>query len=161
LLSAARDEYRRTASNDTPAGRAVNRWEDRMSQEVQQPMPRLAIVHALVFTAGVLLAVAGIVAHVPHLLVVAGPCLVFAGCMVALGIRITLQGPLGHVMRAALGRTRVLTRYMRAVGWILAGILVTAWGLERIRAGEQHGPPVLQDPAVSQQLSAARVRPTT
>jgi len=121
-----------------------------MTEYVRQPMLRLAMVHAVVFSLGVLLAVGGLVGHQPYLLVVAGPCLVFAGFMVALGTHISLTGPVGGMLRAALGHTRVVTRYLRAVVWILAGILVSAWGLERLRAGEQHGPPVLQDPAVSQ-----------
>jgi hypothetical protein len=121
-----------------------------MSEQLDQPTARLAIVHAVVFAAGVLLLVVGLLAHVPQLLIVAGPCFVMAGLLVALGTRITFAGPIGSVLRAALGRTRVLTRYLRATLWILAGVLATAWGVERMRAGEHRGPPILHDFMIGQ-----------
>jgi hypothetical protein len=117
-----------------------------VSAELTETQSRLAVVHAVVYAAGVVLLIAGIFGHVPVLLLLAGPCLAMSGALIWVGTHISLTGPVGGMLRKLLGPSRVVSMHMRAVFWILAGVLVTAWGLVGLR---DHGPQLVpQDPVI-------------
>lgn len=114
---------------------------------------RLAIVHALAYSAGILLLVVGLLAHKPALLLVAGPCLSISGGLIWAGTHFSLAGPVGQILRGVLGRSRVATLHLRAALWVGVGILVTLWGMSNMRAVRE--PLMPQDPAISRYVSAA------
>lgn len=96
----------------------------------------------MVYVAGVLLLIAGLFGHVPALLLLSGPCLAVSGALIWVGTHITLTGPVGGMLRKLLGPSRVISMHMRAVFWILAGVLVTAWGVASLGGGSpQLAPP--------------------
>ena len=105
----------------------------------------LALLHASLFSVGLLSLLVGLAIGVPLLLVVAGPCLALSGLLIWVGSRITLMGPLGDALRMALGRTRVITLHVRAVVWLLIGILVTIWGIRAMRDAHRE-PPLWRQP---------------
>lgn len=112
---------------------------------VTDPAPsRLVFAHAAIFTAGVLTFFLSVVGSTPYLLLVSGPCFIVSGILVGLGTRITLAGPLGGLLRAALGGPRVTMLWIRALVWIGAGLLVTFYGIERLVHENPNGrePPV-------------------
>lgn len=107
---------------------------------VADPAPsRLVFAHAAIFTAGVLTFFLSVIGSTPYLLLVSGPCFVVSGILVGLGTRITLAGPLGGLLRAALGGPRVTMLWIRALVWIGAGLLVTLYGIERLVHENQKG----------------------
>lgn len=112
----------------------------------------MAVVHAVVYATGLLVLVAGIFAHAPFLLLVAGPCLAISGALIWVGTHITLAGPVGDMLRKLLGRSRVASMHLRAAFWVLVGVLVTVWGAAALRASERElrAP---QDPMISQRVS--------
>jgi hypothetical protein len=119
-----------------------------VNNELAQSQSRLAVVHAVVYAAGLLLLIAGIFGEAPVLLLLAGPCLAVSGALIWVGTHITLAGPVGGMLRTLLGRSRVVSMHMRAVFWILAGVLVTAWGFVGLRA-RSHSPELApQDPLI-------------
>jgi len=105
-----------------------------VTTELEQSQSRLAVLHASVYALGLLLLVAGVFAHSAYLLVFAGPCLVMSGALIWVGTRIGLGGPVGQILRAILGRSRIATMQLRALFWVLAGILVLLWGIAGLRA---------------------------
>jgi hypothetical protein len=114
--------------------------------ELAQSQSRLAVVHAVVYAAGLVLLIAGIFGRVPVLLLVAGPCLAVSGALIWVGTQITLTGPVGGMLRKLLGPSRVASMHLRALFWILAGVLVTAWGFVGLaRHGDELSP---QDPLI-------------
>ena len=113
---------------------------------------RLAIVHALAYSTGILLLVVGLLAHMPALLLVAGPCLSISGGLIWAGTHFSLVGPVGQILRGVLGRSRVATMHLRAALWVGVGILVTLWGLSSMRSVRE--PLLPQDPAISRYVSA-------
>jgi hypothetical protein len=108
---------------------------------------RLAIVHALAYTLGMILLVAGLLSHKPSLLLIAGPCLSISGGLIWAGTHFTLAGPVGQILRSILGRSRVATLHLRAALWVCLGILITIWGLSALRATREQIIP--QDPAIT------------
>jgi hypothetical protein len=106
----------------------------------------LAVVHAVVYAAGLLLLISGIFGHAPVLLLLAGPCLAVSGALIWVGTHVTLTGPVGGMLRKLLGPSRVVSMHMRAVFWMLAGVLVMLWGLVALRAHGSQLP--LQDPLI-------------
>lgn len=96
-------------------------------------VPTLALLHASLFSVGLLCLLVGLSIDLPYLLLVSGPCLALSGLLIWVGSRITLMGPLGDALRLALGRTRVFTLHLRAVVWLLVGILITLLGLRGMR----------------------------
>ena len=106
----------------------------------------MAVVHAVVYAVGVLLLIAGIFGEVPMLLVLAGPCLAVSGALIWVGTQITLAGPVGAMLRKLLGPSRVVSMHLRAAFWVLAGVLVTIWGMTGLRAHESELSP--QDPVI-------------
>jgi hypothetical protein len=109
---------------------------------------RLAVVHALAYSLGMILLVAGLLAHTPYLLLIAGPCLSISGGLIWAGTHFSLAGPVGQILRSILGRSRVATLHLRAALWVGLGILVTLWGVLSVRAPERdHMLP--QDPTIS------------
>lgn len=106
------------------------------------------MVHAVVYAAGLVFLIAGIFGHVPVLLLLAGPCLAVSGALIWVGTHISLTGPVGGMLRQLLGPSRVVSMHLRAVFWILAGVLVTAWGLVGLRG---NGPQLVpEDPVIGQ-----------
>lgn len=128
-----------------------------MTSELAQSQSRLAVVHAVVYAAGLVLLIAGIFGHVPVLLLLAGPCLAVSGALIWVGTHISLTGPVGGMLRKLLGPSRVASMHLRAVFWILAGVLVTAWGFVGLRGqGPQLAP---QDPLIGLHAPSARLCP--
>ena len=117
-----------------------------MSTELAESQSRLAAVHAVVYAAGVLLLIAGIFGQVPMLLLLAGPCLAVSGALIWVGTQITLAGPVGAMLRKLLGPSRVVSMHLRAAFWVLAGVLVTIWGMTNLRAHDAEVSP--QDPVI-------------
>lgn len=114
----------------------------------EQSQSRLAMLHAVVYASGMVFLVGGLFARTPYLLLVAGPFLAISGALIWVGTHFTLAGPVGSILRGLLGRPRVATMHLRAVFWVLMGVLVTLWGLASIRA--QRGTLLLpQDPVIS------------
>ena len=117
-----------------------------MTTEHAQSQSRLAVVHAVTYAVGLVLLIAGIFGQAPVLLLVAGPCLAVSGALIWVGTHISLTGPVGGMLRKLLGPSRVVSMHLRAVFWILAGALVTAWGFVGLRG---HGPQLApQDPVI-------------
>jgi hypothetical protein len=119
-----------------------------VSSEHAQSQSRLAVVHAVVYAAGLILLIAGIFGQAPVLLLLAGPCLAVSGALIWVGTHITLTGPVGAMLRGLLGRSRVASMHLRAVFWMLVGVLVTAWGVVGLRAHDTQLSP--QDPVISE-----------
>jgi hypothetical protein len=109
---------------------------------------RLAVVHALAYSFGMILLLAGLLAHAPYLLLIAGPCLSISGGLIWAGTHFTLAGPVGQMLRTLLGRSRVASMHLRAALWVGIGILVTLWGAFSMRAPE-HDHMLPQDPTIS------------
>lgn len=106
----------------------------------------MAVVHAVVYAAGVLFLISGIFGEVPMLLLLAGPCLAVSGALIWVGTQITLAGPVGAMLRRLLGPSRVVSMHLRAAFWVLAGVLVTIWGMTGLRASDNELAP--QDPVI-------------
>lgn len=119
-----------------------------MTIDEAQSHSRLAVVHALAYSLGIILLIAGVLARAPYLLLIAGPCLSISGGLIWAGTHFTLAGPVGQILRRLLGRSRVATMHLRAALWVGVGILVTLWGVASMRAprGEHVLP---QDPVIS------------
>jgi hypothetical protein len=105
----------------------------------------LVLLHASVFSVGVVTLLVGLAIKLPGLLLLAGPCLSVSGILIWVGSRITFAGPLGDVLRLALGRTRVITIHLRALMWLLIGIVVTVYAVDRMRASDSE-PPLRDQP---------------
>jgi hypothetical protein len=121
---------------------------DNIQREPSQS--RLAVLHALVYASGMLLLLAGLFARTAYLLLLAGPFLAISGGLIWVGAYVTLAGPVGSILRGILGRQRVATMHLRAVFWVLIGVLITLWGVASIR--NQRGNLLLpQDPVISLQ----------
>jgi hypothetical protein len=70
----------------------------------------------------------------------------------------SLTGPVGGMLRKLLGPSRVVSMHLRAVFWILAGVLVTAWGLVGLRG---QGPELVpDDPVIGLQAPSVSPQPT-
>jgi hypothetical protein len=106
----------------------------------------LAVVHAVVYAVGLLLLISGIFGEAPLLLLLAGPCLAVSGALIWVGTHISLAGPVGAMLRKLLGPSRVVSMHLRALFWVLAGLLVTIWGLASLRT--QESPMSPQDPVI-------------
>lgn len=145
-----------SADADPSSHRAVSVYLGCVTTELAQSQSRLAVVHAVVYAAGLVLLVAGIFGQVPVLLLLAGPCLAVSGALIWVGTHISLTGPVGGMLRKLLGPSRVVSMHLRAVFWILAGVLVTAWGLVGLRAGPQLAP---QDPVIGHYAPSAKLCP--
>jgi hypothetical protein len=128
-----------------------------VTTEIAESQSRLAVVHAVVYAAGLVLLIAGIFGQIPVLLLLAGPCLAVSGALIWVGTHISLTGPVGGMLRKLLGPSRVVSMHLRAVFWILAGVLVTAWGFVGLRdQGPQLAP---QDPVIGLYAPSAKLCP--
>ena len=107
----------------------------------------LQVAHAAAFSLGLLALVVGVFINQPIWYLIAGPCLTLSGGLILVGLRVTFAGPAGEMLRAALGASQVRRISVRAVFWVLAGLLITIWGVERMRAQRNSEPP-LQEPLV-------------
>lgn len=119
-----------------------------MPTDTEQSQSRLAVLHACVYAAGIVLFVAGLFGKVAYLLVLSGPCLAISGGLIWVGTQIQLGGPVGKILRGLLGRSRVITMQLRAAFWVLAGVLVTLWGIAGMRAQEASPPLAPSDPTI-------------
>ena len=142
-----------SADQDPSSHRAGRVYLGCVTTELAQSQSRLAVVHAVVYAAGLVLLVAGIFGRVPVLLLLAGPCLAVSGALIWVGTHISLTGPVGGMLRKLLGPSRVVSMHLRAVFWILAGVLVTAWGLVGLRGQSPRLAP--QDPLIGLYAPAA------
>lgn len=106
----------------------------------REQVSMLSVVHAALFTLGIMTFLAGIALRVPALLTVSGPCLASSGALIWVGSRITLAGPLGDALRLALGRTRLVTIRIRAVLWVVIGVLVTLLGIQGLQRSPEDMP---------------------
>jgi len=57
-----------------------------------------------------------------------------SGTLILIGSRITFSGPVGDMLRAILGQSRVRQIHLRAVVWVVAGILISVYGAQCVRA---------------------------
>lgn len=129
---------------------------DVTNELVAHSQSRLAVVHAVVYAAGLLLLISGIFGDAPVLLLLAGPCLAVSGALIWVGTHITLTGPVGGMLRKLLGPSRVVSMHLRALFWILAGVLVMAWGVMALR---DEGPKLApQDPVIGLQAQLPPLR---
>jgi hypothetical protein len=128
------------------AQRALGRHEARPLKLDRKRPSRLVLLHGALFSVGVATLLVGWTIAAPSLLLVSGPCLSLSGLLIWVGSRITFAGPLGAALRAALGRTRVFTLHLRAVIWLLLGILITAWGIHGLLDARDREPPLLRQP---------------
>jgi len=117
-----------------------------VATDAEQSQSRLAVLHACVYAAGIILLVAGLFGQAAYLLLLAGPCLAISGALIWVGTQISLAGPVGNILRGLLGRSRVATMQLRAAFWVLAGVLVTLWGIASMHEPQQFMP---SDPAIS------------
>src|SRR5262245_58428848 len=87
----------------------------------------IVFAHAVAFSTVAVTLLAGLFTGVPILFLIAGPCFFASGLLIALGSHITFGGPTGRMLRAVLGPARVARVNGRALIWLLAGVLITAW----------------------------------
>lgn len=99
-----------------------------------------AVLHAVVFTLGMLTLLFGLSLQWPALLLVAGPCLAASGLLIWVGVHVTLAGPFGDALRVALGTGRALSLHLRALLWLCIGIAVTVFGIRAMRDGDATPP---------------------
>lgn len=93
------------------------------------PHSRLEVLHATLFTFGFFLSFVGLVAGIPEVFLVSGPCLMLSAVLIWFGVRVTFAGKIGGVLRAALGPARLLSIHARALAWLLIGLALTGWGV--------------------------------
>lgn len=110
------------------------------------PPSRLQLAHAMTFAIGLFGTLAGVLTGDPYFFVVAGPCLSISGALVLFGSRVAFRGQVGNTLRAVLGPARVRRLNMHALIWLLAGMLVSAWGVEGVR--QRNVDHFLDDPSV-------------
>jgi hypothetical protein len=103
----------------------------------------MQIAHAIAFSTGLVTLI--IATFSTHALwyVIAGPCLALSGGLILVGCRLTFHGAVGDALRAALGASKVRRLNLRAVVWVLAGIWISVYGVDRMRAERN----VARDPA--------------
>jgi hypothetical protein len=104
------------------------------------PPSVLQVAHAMLFSAGLVSLLIAIFSAHALWYVIAGPCLAVSGGLILVGSRLTFDGPIGDVLRAALGASTVRRLNVRAVIWVFAGLLISVWGLERMRAERNDRP---------------------
>lgn len=107
--------------------------------------PPLVLLHSSLFSVGVVTLLVGLVIDVPGLLLIAGPCLTASGILIWVGSRINFAGPVGDMLRLALGRTRVITIHLRALLWLVVGLVVTFYAIDRLGASDSE-PPLHEQP---------------
>jgi len=107
----------------------------------------LQVAHAALFSVGLVALLVSTFTRDPLWLLVAGPCLTASGSLILIGSRITFRGPVGHMLRAVLGQSRVRQIHLRAVVWVVAGILISLYGMQCVRATRDVDP-VQDDPLV-------------
>lgn len=105
---------------------------------------RLVATHAVAFGVGTVSALIGAFTSHSQWLLVAGPCLIVSGLLIGVGSRITFAGPAGDLLRTVLGPARVRIINLRAIVWVLAGLLLCLWGFERLHQPEDEQ--LLQEP---------------
>jgi hypothetical protein len=94
----------------------------------------MQIAHALTFSLGLVALIVGTFTTHGIWYVIAGPCLVLSGGLILVGCRLTFRGVVGDVLRAALGASKVRRLNLRAIVWVLAGVWLSIYGVERMRS---------------------------
>ena len=113
-----------------------------MTAQKQVFYPPIVLTHAIAFSAGAMTLVAGLLdAKQPYWFLIAGSCFVASGLLIMLGSHVTFGGAAGRTLRAVLGPARVARVNGRALLFILAGLLATAWGIEVLGARREAAPP--------------------
>ncbi|HKU43210.1 MAG TPA: hypothetical protein VJR89_33850 [Polyangiales bacterium] len=108
-----------------------------MTERVDPPLSSLQVVHACAFSGGLVAYMAAVLTSNPALYLLAGPLLAASGALILLGCRITFRGPLGDIMRVALGRGVVRRATTRGVIWLVLGLLISVWGVTRVRRHDE------------------------
>ena len=118
-----------------------------MKEPPDPPLSMLQILHATTFVGGLASFVVAAVTMKPLWYLVSGPLLAVSGALILFGCRIAFRGPVGDMLRVALGRGRVWRSTARGVIWLLLGILVSVWGVAQARSQKANGLPL--DPGVA------------
>jgi hypothetical protein len=118
-----------------------------MKDPVESPLSTLQILHAVTFVGGLVGLVVAAVTMKPVWYLVSGPLLAASGALILFGCRIAFGGPIGSVLRIALGRGRIWRSTSRGLIWLLLGILVSIWGF--VRAGSHETDELELDPGVA------------
>jgi hypothetical protein len=124
-----------------------------MIRQYDSPPSNLQIAHATAFSGGLVSLLIGTFTGRSIWFVASGPCLAVSGILILLGCRITFGGPIGTVLRASLGASRVRRLNLRALVWVFAGALISVWGIQRMRA-ERNSERLLQEPIAAEALSS-------
>lgn len=120
-----------------------------MASRIEPHPSALQVAHAALFSLGLVALLVSTFTRDAHWLLLAGPCLTTSGALILIGSRITFSGPVGDVLRAALGSSRVRKMRMRAVIWVVAGILISVSGVQCVRAKQEADS--VQDPLFTQE----------
>jgi hypothetical protein len=115
------------------------------------PPSGMQIAHALAFSAGLVAMIIGTFTNHGVWYVIAGPCLVLSGALILVGCRLTFRGPVGDALRAVLGASKVRRLNLRAVVWVIAGLWISVYGVERMRA-ERNVERDFNDPVAARNL---------
>ena len=119
-----------------------------MTSDAKQRYSALVMLQATALVAGMVLLLASTVTRGAALPLISGPCLAFSGTLLLFGIRTTLTGRIGTMLRTALGPMSVVNASVRAWLWIALGVAVTTWGVYRLQARDS-SPPFWEAPVVN------------
>lgn len=98
-------------------------------QERVDPQPSaFQVIHASTFSLGLVALMAAAVTADPRWYLLSGPALIASGVLILLGCRITFRGPIGQMLRTALGPGFVRRATARGWVWLLIGVLISVWG---------------------------------
>lgn len=106
-------------------------------ERVDPPLSSLQVIHASAFSAGLVTLMAAALTSNPAWYLLSGPLLALSGALILVGWQVTFRGPIGNIMRAALGPDPYRRAITRGVVWFVIGVLVSAWGAVSLRRHEQ------------------------
>ena len=84
--------------------------------------------------------------QMPLCLLIAGPSLALSGVLSWVGVRVTMGGPFGAALRAALGAGRTRLLHLRAALWIVVGVVITIVAVRSMLLAPGIAPPWLPKP---------------
>lgn len=105
-----------------------------MNDSHEAPPSGMQIAHAIAFSTGLASLVIGAFSTHAVWYVIAGPCLALSGALILIGCRLTFPGAVGEVLRTVLGASKIRRLNLLAVAWVLAGLWISVYGVERMRA---------------------------
>jgi hypothetical protein len=91
-------------------------------------------VPAVLFTTGVLAALAALFTTTPWLYLLAGPCFVVTGALSLWGFAADLKSPLGSILASLVGSSRVRYAKLRMWAWIAIGLWLIGLGIHALNA---------------------------